>query len=188
MSTVPIPQGAKIADVPSSIPSSIPIPDSAIVEQSPGKGVTTDSMDADYQFKHPALTDEENKQLKAANLSRPLYRKLLGLPANDSVGAALEEKDLAHQTESAQHSSYVQQQLTDKAVGGAVVAAAPAVAGSANAALAAAGPMLSTVGPPLGTAVGTVVKLANTPVGKYILKTAGTALGTALGLKWLGKI
>lgn len=183
MSTIPIPQGATIADA--SAAASVAIPESAIVESAPGKGVTTDSMDADYQFKHPALTDDEMKQLKQANLDRPLYRKILGLPA----ASPLEEKDREHQTESAKNSSYVSEQLTDKAKGAAVVASAPAVAASTVPLAGEAGATLGAVGPTAARVIGTGVSIIKSPLGKYVVAPtvgAGLAhLGWNLAGKWL---
>jgi hypothetical protein len=189
MSTIPIPQDAIIAPSSQSPAVSVAIPQDAIVEQQPGKGVTTDSMDADYQFKHPALTDQENQQLKAANLSRPIYRKLLGLPANDPAADALEAKDQAHQTESAQHSSYVQDQLKEKAAGGAIVASSPAVVAATVPAVGATASTIATLGPPAARVAGMGMEVLKSPLGKYVLAPmvgGGTVhLGWKLAGKWL---
>lgn len=101
-----------------------------------GHTLITDSDNPNYDYQNKALTPEEMQQLQKANLDRPLLRKILGLPSNDPTAQAIQEKDLAHQTEGAQHSGFVKQQITDKAIGGGLVAAAPAIIASGPAAAA----------------------------------------------------
>lgn len=162
---VPIPQGASVGDPQAQ---SVPVPQGASIGEP--DAVVTDSMDSRFKFQNPPLTPEEMGKLHAAAKARSdasFMDVLTGKYKDPPEIKDLLAKDIAHQTESAQHSSYVQEQFKDKAVGAAVATAPVTVPLAMRAAV---------------SAPAAVVTAAKTPAGQAVIKQGTKYLsGSLLG-------